>query len=129
MHYLTVPVLTGKLQVESELQIVMWFCRLPLIPMLTGGTNFRVAQILSCASTLRSEESSSIGLQDFPLDNLPPLIKIMVNTHLCHGEASLVIVASSPKDCIPLNCLFAHRIMCHPSVRTTSSSGCILTKL
>ncbi len=35
--------------------------------------------MLSIASTLRSDESSSLGLQDFPLDSLPHLIRILVS--------------------------------------------------
>lgn len=37
----------------------------------------RVSQLLSCATTLCSQESANLGLPDFPVDNLPPAIKVL----------------------------------------------------
>ncbi|KAB5577077.1 hypothetical protein PHYPO_G00205820 [Pangasianodon hypophthalmus] len=37
----------------------------------------RVSQILSCATTLCSQESANLGLPDFPVDNLPSAIKVL----------------------------------------------------
>lgn len=36
-----------------------------------------LAQLLSCASTLITPESASVGLPDFPLDNLPKVVSIL----------------------------------------------------
>lgn len=38
-----------------------------------------VSQLLSCATTLCSQESANLGLPDFPVDNLPPAIKVLVS--------------------------------------------------
>ncbi|KAI4872445.1 hypothetical protein NFI96_033688, partial [Prochilodus magdalenae] len=37
----------------------------------------RVSQLLSCATTLCSQESATLGLPDFPVDHLPPAIKVL----------------------------------------------------
>ncbi|XP_072542068.1 von Willebrand factor A domain-containing protein 8 isoform X2 [Salminus brasiliensis] len=37
----------------------------------------RVSQLLSCATTLCSQESTTLGLPDFPVDNLPPAVKVL----------------------------------------------------
>uniref|UniRef100_A0A8B9JC72 von Willebrand factor A domain containing 8 n=1 Tax=Astyanax mexicanus TaxID=7994 RepID=A0A8B9JC72_ASTMX len=37
----------------------------------------RVSQLLSCATTLCSQESATLGLPDFPVDNLPPAVKVL----------------------------------------------------
>ncbi|XP_030642749.1 von Willebrand factor A domain-containing protein 8 [Chanos chanos] len=37
----------------------------------------RVSKLLSFATTLCSQESSNLGLPDFPVDNLPPAIKVL----------------------------------------------------
>ncbi|KAG7331155.1 hypothetical protein KOW79_005124 [Hemibagrus wyckioides] len=37
----------------------------------------RVSQLLSCATTLCSQESANLGLPDFPVDNLPSAIKVL----------------------------------------------------
>lgn len=39
----------------------------------------RVSQLLSCATTLCSQESASLGLPDFPVDNLPAAIRVLVS--------------------------------------------------
>ena len=39
---------------------------------------FSISQILSFATTLNSEESIHMGLPDFPIDNLPALVQILV---------------------------------------------------
>ena len=38
----------------------------------------RLSQILSFALTLKSDEAKTLGLPDFPLDNLHAIIKILV---------------------------------------------------
>nr|XP_023681264.1 von Willebrand factor A domain-containing protein 8 isoform X2 [Paramormyrops kingsleyae] len=40
-------------------------------------TTDKVSQLLSFATTLCSQESSSLGLPDFPVDNLPSAIKVL----------------------------------------------------
>jgi MoxR-like ATPase len=42
-----------------------------------GVSPDRLSQVLSFANTMRSSEANTLGLQDFPLDNLPTLIKIL----------------------------------------------------
>ncbi|XP_060732399.1 von Willebrand factor A domain-containing protein 8 [Tachysurus vachellii] len=37
----------------------------------------RVSQLLSCATTLCSQESANLGLPDFPVDNLPSAVKML----------------------------------------------------
>uniref|UniRef100_A0A3B4CIV5 von Willebrand factor A domain-containing protein 8 n=1 Tax=Pygocentrus nattereri TaxID=42514 RepID=A0A3B4CIV5_PYGNA len=37
----------------------------------------RVSQLLSCATTLCSQESANLGLPDFPVDNLLPAVKVL----------------------------------------------------
>ncbi|KAM9486140.1 von Willebrand factor A domain-containing protein 8 [Clarias gariepinus] len=37
----------------------------------------RVSQLLSCATTLCSQESANLGLPDFPVDNLPSAVKVL----------------------------------------------------
>lgn len=39
---------------------------------------FRISQLLAAATTLCSQESSSIGLPDFPVDNLLPALQVLV---------------------------------------------------
>lgn len=39
----------------------------------------RVSQLLSCATTLCSQESASLSLPDFPVDNLPSALTLLVN--------------------------------------------------
>ena len=36
-----------------------------------------VARVLSLSHTLSTEESSNLGLPDFPVENLPPLVRMM----------------------------------------------------
>ena len=36
-----------------------------------------VARVLSLSHTLSTEESSNLGLPDFPVENLPPLVAMM----------------------------------------------------
>jgi len=38
----------------------------------------RVSQLLSLATTLCSQESSNLGLPDFPVDNLLPALHVLV---------------------------------------------------
>lgn len=38
----------------------------------------RVSQLLSFATTLCSQESHNLGLPDFPVDNLPPALTVLV---------------------------------------------------
>ena len=38
----------------------------------------RLAQVLSFATTMLTDESKSLGLPDFPIDNLGGLVQIMV---------------------------------------------------
>uniref|UniRef100_A0A668ALY0 von Willebrand factor A domain containing 8 n=1 Tax=Myripristis murdjan TaxID=586833 RepID=A0A668ALY0_9TELE len=48
--------------------------------LYTAGPNVaaeRVSQLLSLATTLCSQESSTLGLPDFPMDNLPPALQIL----------------------------------------------------
>ncbi|KAK7882321.1 hypothetical protein WMY93_028495 [Mugilogobius chulae] len=48
--------------------------------LYTAGPNIgaeRVSQLLSLATTLCSQESSSLGLPDFPLDNLPSALEVL----------------------------------------------------
>ena len=47
----------------------------------------RLSQILSFALTLKSDEAKSLGLPDFPLDNLHAIIKILV----CMKDTCLTI--------------------------------------
>lgn len=42
---------------------------------------YRLARILSFAITLLQRESSTLGLPDFPLENLPHVVKILVSLH------------------------------------------------
>ncbi|XP_076841646.1 von Willebrand factor A domain-containing protein 8 isoform X2 [Brachyhypopomus gauderio] len=37
----------------------------------------RVSQLLSCATTLCSQESANLGLPDFPMDNLPAVVRVL----------------------------------------------------
>ncbi|ELU02006.1 hypothetical protein CAPTEDRAFT_192878, partial [Capitella teleta] len=48
-----------------------------LLTLMKGGDPERLSKVLSFGSTLNSDESSSLGLQDFPLDNLSKVISIM----------------------------------------------------
>ncbi|KAM4608925.1 von Willebrand factor A domain-containing protein 8 isoform 1-T1 [Polymixia lowei] len=48
--------------------------------LYTAGPNVaaeRVSQMLSLATTLCSQESSTLGLPDFPVDNLPPVLQLL----------------------------------------------------
>ncbi|XP_020791891.2 von Willebrand factor A domain-containing protein 8 [Boleophthalmus pectinirostris] len=48
--------------------------------LYTAGPNIgaeRVSQLLSLATTLCSQESSSLGLPDFPVDNLPSALEVL----------------------------------------------------
>ena len=50
-----------------------------VLSTIGGGVSpDKVSQILSFASTLKSDEATTMGLQDFPMDNLRTVIKIMV---------------------------------------------------
>jgi hypothetical protein len=42
--------------------------------------------ILSFATTMRTQESQSLGLPDFPLDNLPAIAKILVSPNFACFE-------------------------------------------
>lgn len=42
----------------------------------------RISQLLAAATTLCSQESSSIGLPDFPVDNLLPAVHVLVRAEL-----------------------------------------------
>lgn len=39
---------------------------------------FRISKLLAAATTLCSQESTSIGLPDFPMDNLLPALQVLV---------------------------------------------------
>ena len=43
-----------------------------------GVTPEKVTAMLQFASTMKSEEATGMGLQDFPMDNLHSLINILV---------------------------------------------------
>jgi hypothetical protein len=48
--------------------------------LLALGPNLQpetVRQVLSFAHTLVTEESSNLGLPDFPVENLPPIVQMM----------------------------------------------------
>ena len=67
----------------------------------------RLAQVLSCASTLVTQESATIGLPDFPLDNLSKLASILevvstVVRLLCFGSDRLTFFLQFAKNCIVL---------------------------
>ena len=58
----------------------------------------RLAQMLSCASTLITQESASIGLPDFPLDNL--------------SKAAALLDAVSIQDAIKSGKILLQLLMC-----------------
>lgn len=43
----------------------------------------RISQLLSFATTLCSQESSTLGLPDFPLDSLSAAVQILVCAYTC----------------------------------------------
>lgn len=77
---------------------------------------FRISQLLAAATTLCSQESSSIGLPDFPVDNLLPALQVLVralvyimhNVLFCWGKSHifrhfiyLFATEQFPSDVVP----------------------------
>lgn len=66
-----------------------------LVPNVDPG---KLSQLLSCAHALVTEEAVSLGLPDFPLDNLPSAAVIMVNIlSLCTLDVELTSTLSQDK--------------------------------
>ena len=50
-----------------------------------------VSRVLSLSHTLSTEESSNLGLPDFPVENLPPLVRMMNSAAGGGGAANVDI--------------------------------------
>lgn len=59
------------------------------IQMVVGCLLCRISQLLSFATTLCTQESSALGLPDFPLDSLSSIVKILVGPCKCAEISSV----------------------------------------
>lgn len=72
-----------------------------LAPNVDSG---KLSQLLSCAHALVTQEAISLGLPDFPLDNLFSAAIIMVNVLLSRAPtclSNLLLISALPQDKCP----------------------------
>lgn len=54
--------------------------------LITHGDTAKLKRLLSCSHAFVTQEAVSVGLPDFPLDNLTSIVTVMVNSF--HSEFS-----------------------------------------
>ena len=67
-------------------QFILW--------VFSSSYLYRVNQLLSFATTMLTDESSTLGLPDFPIDNLSAAVEIMVY----HMYSSILFIILSCYD-------------------------------